>query len=117
MAVAASPDADGVGRAISIFLDRLLADERLSWAFDGIDIERVQRHTRAFVIAALGGPDLYEGRDMRSVHAPLHLRDEHFDAAVNHLVASLVEVGVADSLTAALAARLEPLRRLIVASP
>jgi truncated hemoglobin YjbI len=114
MAVAASSDADGVGRAISIFLDRLLADERLSWAFDGIDIERVQRHTRVVVIAALGGPDLHEGQELRAAHLPLSLRDEHFDAAVDHLLASLAEVGIADSLTAALGARLEPLRRLIV---
>jgi hemoglobin len=111
----ASPDAEAVGRAITIFLDRLLTDEPLARTFDGMDVERVHRHTKAFVIAALGGPDLYVGRDLRTVHVPLRLRDEHFDSAVSHLVMSLREVGLADNLTAALAARLEPLRRQIVA--
>jgi hemoglobin len=112
----AAPDAFSVSRAVPIFLDRLLADERVAWAFEGFDYDRVNRHTRAFLIAALGGPDLYLGRDMRAVHTPLHLRDEHFDIAVEHLVASLVEVGTAESLASALAARLEPLRSQIVSA-
>jgi hemoglobin len=113
---ATSPDAEAVGRAITLFLERLLADDSLARSFDGMDPERVHRHTRAFVIAALGGPDLYAGRDLRVVHAPLRLSDENFDAAVDHLVVSLRAVGLADGLTVALAARLEPLRRQIVAS-
>jgi truncated hemoglobin YjbI len=56
------------------------------------------------------------GRDIRAVHAPFRLSDENFDAAVEHLVVSLRAVGLADGLTAVLAARLEPLRRQIVAS-
>jgi hemoglobin len=110
------PDADAVGRAVTIFLNRLLDDESLGRYFDGIDLARVHKHTRAIVIAALGGPDLYSGRDMRSVHAPFHLHDRDFDAAVDHLVASLREVGLGESLTSALGARLEPLRRQIVAA-
>jgi hemoglobin len=112
---ATTPDAEAVGRAITIFLDRLLADDLLAPSFDGIDLERVHRHARALVIAALGGPDHYMGRDMRAVHLPLRLCDEHFDAAVAHLVVSLRAVGLADALATALAARLEPLRGQIVA--
>jgi hemoglobin len=110
-----TPDADAVARAVSIFLTRLLEDDSLGGFFEGIDLERVQQHTRAIVIAALGGPDLYVGRDMRAVHAPFNLRDRDFDAAVDHLVASLREVGLGDSLASMLGARLEPLRSQIVA--
>ncbi len=113
---AGTPDADAVGRAITIFLNRLRDDPSLAWAFDGVDLADLHRHARAFVIAALGGPDLYLGRDMRSAHHGLNLRDEHFDAAVAHLVASLEEAGVATSLTDTLGARLEPLRSQIVSS-
>ncbi|MCU1470374.1 MAG: globin [Glaciihabitans sp.] len=113
-ALAGGPDAAAVGRGITLFVDRLLADDSLSWAFEGVNLDDVRRHSRAFVIAALGGPDLYVGRDMRAAHDGLNLNDGHFDAAVVHLVASLDEVGVASSLTATLPARLEPLRTLIV---
>ena len=109
-----NPDADDVGRAITLFLEKMTSDQRLAWAFDGVDLERLHKHARAFVIAALGGPDLYTGRDLRTAHVGLELRDEHFDGAVDHLIASLAAVGITDSLTAALAARLEPLRGDIV---
>jgi hemoglobin len=109
-----TPDADDVGRAITLFLERMTSDHLLAWAFDGVDLERLHKHARAFVIAALGGPDLYTGRDLRTAHIGLELRDEHFDAAVDHLITSLGAVGITDSLTAALASRLEPLRDQIV---
>ena len=107
-------NAEAVTRAIHLFLARMTADTTLSWAFDGVDAAGVERHARAFVIAALGGPDLYVGRNMHEVHAPFLLTHDHFDQAVAHLLASLAEAGIADSLTTTLTARLEPLRRQIV---
>jgi hemoglobin len=107
-------NAEAVTRAIQLFLVRMTTDETLSWAFAGVDSAAVERHARAFVIAALGGPDLYVGRNMHDVHAPFLLTHAHFDQAVAHLLASLAEAGIADSLTTTLAARLEPLRRQIV---
>ncbi|MCU1508654.1 MAG: globin [Glaciihabitans sp.] len=106
--------ADVVSRAITIFAERLRADGKLAWSFEGSDTARMHSHARAFVIAALGGPDLYVGRDLRTTHESLRLRDEHFDAAVVHLAASFHEAGMDESLITALAARLEPLRRQIV---
>jgi hemoglobin len=107
-------DAEAVARAIQLFLEKMTSDEFLSWAFEGVDAADVQRHARAFVIAALGGPDLYIGRNMRDVHSRFLLTDAHFDRAVEHLLASFTGVGMAGSLTVTLAARLEPLRRQIV---
>ena len=103
-------------RAIGLFLKRMLADPTLGWAFEGVNDCVLQRHARAFVFAALGGPDLYIGRDLRMVHERLKLTNAHFDDAVAHLVDSLREVGIADGVLAQLATRLEPLRVLIVAS-
>jgi hemoglobin len=107
-------DADSVGRAVTLFLNRMLDDPLLGWTFDGVDSAGLQRHAVAFVVAALGGTDQYLGRGMREVHARFALRNEHFDAAVDHLMFSLREVGISDGVTADLAARLEPLRSQIV---
>ena len=107
-------NAEAVARAIRLFLDRMTSDETLSWAFDGVDAAGIERHARAFVIAALGGTDLYVGRNMHDVHAPFLLTHDHFDRALEHLLSSLAEAGIADGLTATLARRLEPLRRQIV---
>jgi hemoglobin len=107
-------DADAVSRAVALFLRRMVDDPLLGWTFEGVDQARVQRHAQTFVVAALGGPDLYLGRDLREAHLRFSLRNEHFDAAVEHLLESLRDVGISDSVTAELAIRLEPLRSQIV---
>jgi hemoglobin len=109
-----SPDAESVDRGVAIFLRRMLDDPLLSWAFEGVDRPSLQRHALAFVVAALGGPDLYLGRDLRTVHQRYKLGNEHFDAAVVHLVDSLRDAGISDGVLGELAIRLEPLRSLIV---
>jgi hemoglobin len=109
-----SSNADSVAIGVALFLQSLLDDPLLSWAFDGVDQVQLQRHALAFVIAALGGPDLYDGREMHAVHESFHLRNEHFDAAVDHLIASLGKAGISEGVLASLAVRLEPLRGQIV---
>jgi hemoglobin len=109
-------DADAVARAVALFLDWMTTDPLVAWTFEGVDRARVERHAFAFVIAALGGPDLYLGRDLREAHERFELRNEHFDAAVEHLLAALTEVGISDGVTSELAIRLEPLRSQIVTS-
>ena len=109
-------DADAVSRGVTLFLNRMLEDPLLGWTFEGVDEAGLQRHALAFVVAALGGPDLYIGRGMREVHARFALRNEHFDAAVDHLLVSLREVGISEGVTGDLAVRLEPLRGQIVSA-
>jgi hemoglobin len=106
--------AESVSRGVNLFLARMLADPTLSWTFEGVDQPLLQRHALAFVVAALGGPDRYLGRDLRTVHARFKLTDKHFDTAVDHLVSSLGEAGISDGVLGELAIRLEPLRRSIV---
>jgi hemoglobin len=107
-------DAGSVGRGVKLFVQRMANDSLLAWAFDGVDEDAVHRHALAFVVAALGGPDLYLGRELRSAHERFGLGNEHFDAAVEHLVGSLREAGISDGVLDGLAIRLEPLRSQIV---
>jgi hemoglobin len=92
----------------------MLADPTLSWTFAGVDRDLVQRHALAFVIAALGGPDLYVGRNLRRVHERFDLSNANFDRAVDHLSASMRDAGISKGVIADLAIRLEPLRQQIV---
>jgi hemoglobin len=112
----APSSADSVSRGVNLFLARMLADPTLNWTFEGVDQPVLQRHALAFVIAALGGPDRYLGRDMRTVHQRFKLTDKHFDTAVEHLVEALREAGISEGVLGELAVRLEPLRRSIVSA-
>jgi hemoglobin len=77
---------------------------------------RQKSHLRAFVAAALGGPDVYAGRDMRTAHAHLRVTPAAFDRVVEHLAASLGALGVPVATIGAIADKLAPLRTQIVAA-
>ena len=83
-----------VDAAVDRFYDKVLADERISAFFDSIDMVAQARKQKAFLTVAFGGPNDYSGKDMRNSHAHLGLTNEHFDAVVENLAATLVELGV-----------------------
>jgi hemoglobin len=108
---------DALKVAVDQLYDRLVADPELAPYFAGRDVGRLARHMRPFIAAAVGGPDLYRGRDMRAAHAGLDISGAHFDRTVGHLVAVLRDLGVDQSLIAEVGATLEPLRAVIVQAP
>ena len=62
-----------VSAAVDGLYERLLADPALAPYFADTDMERQKRHMRAFMAVALGGSELYAGRDMRAAHAKLRI--------------------------------------------
>ena len=68
-----------------MFYQRVLDDPELSGFFDGVDMSRLRAHQRAFVTAALGGPELFVGRSLRNAHAGLRIDNRAFDAVAEQL--------------------------------
>jgi hemoglobin len=93
---------------------RILQDERLRSYFDGVSLERLQGHQRSFLAMAFGGPPGYLGRTVEAAHARLDVTDEAFDRVMDHLVATLVGLGVPPELIREVAWTLLPLRHDIV---
>ncbi|MBV9315731.1 MAG: group 1 truncated hemoglobin [Pseudonocardia sp.] len=102
--------AESVRVAVDQFYDRVLGDEALAGYFTGIDMNRLKEHQRHFIAAAIGGPEIYNGRSMERVHAPLHIKPEEFDKVVGHLVDTLVSLGVPESIIGEIGAKLVPLK-------
>lgn len=103
-----------VTAAVEIFYRRVMADPLLQPFFAGRDMRRLAAMQRGFLTLAFGGPNLYTGRNMRTAHAPLvqaGLSDAHFDAVLNHLDATLEEMGVLPPLRKWARALTEPLRK------
>jgi hemoglobin len=102
-----------VDAAVDIFYRKVLADNRISKFFDGVDMERQAAKQKAFLTVAFGGPNNYSGKDMRDGHAHLvknGLNDSHFDAVMENLGATLKELNVPDELIAQAAAIAESTR-------
>ena len=84
--------------AVEIFYKKVLADPLLSPFFDGIDMDRQVGKQRAFLTTVFGGPDAYDGADMRDAHRHLNLEEKHFNAVAGHLQATLEELNVPKNL-------------------
>lgn len=90
--------AAAVEAAVEIFYRKVLADERINGFFKGVDMKRQARSQRAFLTMLMGGPNSYTGANLRTGHQRLAgLNDGHFDAVVEHLAATLKELGAADA--------------------
>ena len=88
--------------AAEILYHKVLADPLLAPYFDGVDMKRQVAKQTAFLTMALGGPNRYTGRDLRTAHAGLAgLSDEHVDRVLAHLAETLREHGVCDEDIAA----------------
>ncbi|WP_372862622.1 group 1 truncated hemoglobin [Spongiibacter sp.] len=83
-----------VDKAVDIFYEKVTADERISSFFANIDMFAQARKQKAFLTMVFGGPANYSGQDMRTAHAGMGLTDEHFDAVLEDLAATLAELGV-----------------------
>ncbi len=86
-----------VNAAVDIFYRKVLNDHRINRFFDNVDMETQVAKQKAFLTMAFGGPNRYTGEDMRKGHAQLvkaGLNDSHFDAVVENLGATLIELNV-----------------------
>lgn len=105
--------AAAVEAAVDVFYRKVLSDERISHFFETTDMDAQAAKQRAFITMALGGPNNYTGQDMRTAHAPMvknGLTDLHFDAVVEHLGGTLLELGVPEATVNTIAGALEGLR-------
>lgn len=105
--------AAAVETAVEIFYRRMLSDERVARFFDDVDMDRQRVKQTGFLTMVLGGPNHYTGRDMRTSHRPLVARglsDEHVDVVIEHLGATLLELGATSAQVAEVAAIAESVR-------
>ena len=102
-----------VDAAVDVFYRIVLSDYRINRFFDGVDMDTQAAKQKAFLTMAFGGPNNYSGKDMRDAHArfvKMGLDDSHFDAVVENLAETLIELGVSQELIAQVAAIAETTR-------
>lgn len=85
-----------VDAAVDIFYAKVLADERINHFFTNVDMETQAAKQKAFLTMVFGGPNSYNGLDMREGHKHMNLNEGHFTAVVENLAATLKELGVSD---------------------
>lgn len=92
---------EAVQKAVVLFYEKVMADKRINSFFAGIDMAQQRKKQTLFLTYVFGGPNNYSGKNMREAHAVLvkkGLSDVHFDAVIENLGNTLVEMGVGTDL-------------------
>lgn len=104
---------DALDAAVDIFYQKVLADERINFWFESVDMAKQRGKQKAFLAYAFGAPVKYTGENMRDAHAPMvekGLNDDHFNSVAENLVATLTELNVPQALIDEVCALLETTR-------
>jgi hemoglobin len=81
---------DAITAVVKDFVEeRVAKDDRINKFFLNTDIPNLEAKLVEQICAASGGPCTYTGKDMKTVHAGLNIKDADFNALVEDLKASL----------------------------
>lgn len=106
-----------VDAAVDLFYSKVLADDRIKHFFAHTDMARQKRMQKQFLTLVFGGPNNYSGSGMRKAHARLALESSHFEAVMEDLGATLVELGVPEDKIGEAAAVAESVRADVLNLP
>jgi hemoglobin len=101
----------GIGRIANLFVDRMLADERIADIFKGHDLVRLRRVLGEHFCYILNGGCHYSGRTMQDAHKDMGLQTADMGALVEDLQAAMRQEGVAFGAQNRFLAKLAPLKR------
>lgn len=92
----------GVERISAIIdgaLDRHAVHPVLAPRFHGKDLQRLKQLGTQFFCAGTGGPQAYEGRDLRAAHTGMNVSEQEFMATIDDIVAAMddQQVGAAEA--------------------
>jgi hemoglobin len=81
---------DAITAVVKDFVEQRVAkDDRINAFFNNTDIPDFESKLVDQICEASGGPCKYAGKDMKTSHAGMHVRDADFSALVEDLKASL----------------------------
>jgi hemoglobin len=87
--------AERIAAIIDEAIDRHAVNPVLAPRFRGKDLPRLKELGVQFFCAGAGGPQKYDGRDLRTAHAGMNISEQEFLATMDDIVAALNAHGVA----------------------
>lgn len=88
-----------VQMALDHFYRKVMDDSRVNRYFQDVPLDELKGKQRTFLTMAFGGPNAYDGRDLRAGHAGPRARgldEEGFEVFMAHFRATLEELGVGE---------------------
>lgn len=104
----------GISRLMDDFVARLFKDPRIGDQFKETKPEALQESLTEQICQLSGGPCVYEGTDMQSVHADMDINKGHFNALVEVLQVAMDAQSIPFVQQNRLLALLAPMHRDII---
>ncbi len=104
----------GIGRLMDDFVARVFKDPRIGEHFKETKPQALQQSLTEQICHLSGGPCVYEGPDMETVHAEMDINKGHFNALVEVLQASMDAQRIPFAQQNRLLALLAPMHRDII---
>jgi hemoglobin len=108
---------DAIAAVVAALMVRIKGDNKLRRFYDhrGADgIAREQQLLVDYLCASSGGPMVYTGRDMKTLHIGMRLDEEDWQRAIDHLTATLAAFQVPEPEKSEMLAFTESLKPEIV---
>jgi hemoglobin len=89
--------AEAISGALDAFYVKVFADPRVRPYFEEVDMTKLKAHVGAFFAMAFGGPNNYDGRDLRTAHErprAMGLNEKTTDVFLRHFQDVLEDFGV-----------------------
>jgi hemoglobin len=67
----------------------MMADPIVAPFFSNTDMDKQRSRQKQFITLVTGGPNVYEGVDMKKAHEKMSITKQHFDQTWNNLLKSL----------------------------
>ena len=81
--------AEGIQRIADDLIDNHFANPQFGPRFARLDRERLKEVAAKFFVSGSGGPNVYEGKDMVSVHRGMNVNNDEFMAVLDDAVMAL----------------------------
>lgn len=86
--------AEGITAIVDNAVDRHAVNPLLAPRFSGRDLPRAKRMGALFFCMGAGGPQTYDGRDLRTAHAGMNISEQELVAAIDDFVDAMRSQGV-----------------------
>jgi len=86
----------GITRISSDVVELHRNNPTIAARFAGSDVETLKDTVSKFFISGSGGPQVYEGKDMRTAHMHMNISDTEYMAAVDDVMLALDKNGIGE---------------------
>lgn len=108
---------EGLRKVVNKMFDLMLFDENVKHYYDKVtDMNKLKELYTDFLSRLFGGPELYQGKNIKEIHAPFKLSEKDFNVFTIHLMEAMKQLSVPDKNAHDASLLVEGVKKQIISS-